>query len=261
MDVTWPTSILALQTCHPQNCLCSCFAFPCIDIDAGIADTEIELLVCVFVEVGDYPCLHALCIFATVSGFTRTLFTYKRAQWDEKFWVIKWPHFLLIAPVHCRTTKWEKVVQAFFFSKKMNGFGIDQHGRYSRGFQPWEVEREQKSGLQQKFQPSGQKPMHSRTPITALCSQTRKTSNHTQKAIHRFVGLLNYTSILIFFSKRMTHQSNVPNLPSSPSSFLNVHTSSITVIFMTLQLHSSSTSCTMPQTLECWLEEKKGLVA
>ena len=27
-----------------------------------------------------------------------------------------------------------------------------------------------------------------------------KPSNHTQKAIHRFVGLLNYTSILIFYS-------------------------------------------------------------
>jgi len=83
MDVSWPTNILALQRCHPHNCLCPGLAFPCIDIDAGIANTQIELLivvtVCLFIDIGDLPCcrgIHAICIFSTVSGFTRTLFTY-----------------------------------------------------------------------------------------------------------------------------------------------------------------------------------------
>ena len=85
-----------------------------------------------------------------------------------------------------------------------------------------------------------------------VSSRTRKPSNesnHTQRAIHRFIGLLNYTSILIFFSKRTTRQSNVPNLLSLPSSFPNVHTSSI----CSLEIHV--VHCHNPKTCRRRLEE------
>jgi len=74
---------------------------------------------------------------------------------------------------------------------------------------------------------------HVRIPNPVLCSNyvptkfhrvdlqsDPKPSNHTQKAIHRFVGLLNYTSILIFFSKWTTRQSNVPTELFSKCSYI-----------------------------------------
>ena len=45
-------------------------------------------------------------------------------------------------------------------------------------------------------------------------------------------SMLNYTSILRFFSKRTTRQSNVPNLLSSPSSFPSVHTYIVYCVYL-----------------------------